>query len=265
MGTFGSGLFGASTGSGSPDNTGTWSIAKILYHALRKARVTNGPGRTPSVDQIGDAFFLLRALLDLWNAQRLTIVNVSRLVFDLVAGTADYTIGPTGGWVTAGARPPLIEWAGRILSGVETPIEVFSLQRWAEISIKNLQSIPSGIRYQPTMPNGTVTVYPVPAAADQLALYVWDTVSDPASAEASLTLSPGFALAIIDNLALDCIETFGTSALLEAKAFDRLERSARTAKGTIGRLNAAPAPRSASDVPGSGDGGYYDYRTRGLD
>src|SRR5438034_1115202 len=148
---FGGGTFGG-PGGVSTATTGAYSISDILYHALRKARVTNGPGRTPSVDQISDAFYLFKVLLQAWRAR------------------------------------------------------------------------------------GRITPYPVPTQADQLALYLWDTSADPAASTESIDLADGFVLALITNLAMDCVETFGTSHLFDGKAYDRLERSARNAKTALQQL-----------------------------
>src|SRR5262245_33162579 len=96
----------------------------LLYPALRKAGVTLGPQRTPSVAQYQDAIDELNRLTGSLNCDRLNIYSHQRVELPLVAGQKTYTIGqdPTGGTVADFdvPRPQFIE-AANIIRGSGGP------------------------------------------------------------------------------------------------------------------------------------------------
>src|SRR5262245_4070807 len=96
----------------------------LLYPALRKAQVTLGPQRTPSIAQFQDAIDELNRLIGSLNCDRMNIYSMRQQEFPLVIGKMAYTIGLSPDpFLTADfpvERPQMIERAN-ILTGMTTP------------------------------------------------------------------------------------------------------------------------------------------------
>jgi hypothetical protein len=59
-----------------------------------------GTSEVPTADEFTDALNALNDLLETWSTQNLAVYGSADVTFNTVAGTATYTIGPTGAWVT---------------------------------------------------------------------------------------------------------------------------------------------------------------------
>lgn len=145
-------------------------------------------------------------MLEAWNLERFYMYTVDRITFPLTIGQQVYTIGTGAAFNTP--RPVKIEAAGSIVQGdgtlpYEQPIKILTPKEWAEIQLKK---IPSGIIealwYQPSLPNGMISLFPTPAATNQIALYLWTQLGQIANTGVTLNFPPGYAEAMRYMLAL---------------------------------------------------------------
>lgn len=178
---------------------------------VTRAMVLNGScaeGEVPLANEMARGFLMMNSMIDGWNLQPLTTLVNTRDVFDITADTASYTFGPSGTWVITGDRPSQITDAYLLLNTADPPVEIpmalLTSTQYNAIAIKDLSSTqPTSVYFQPTNPNGTVTLWPVPSiTTNQLVLY-WDAVFPQfSSVNASVQLPPGYDLAIVFNLAI---------------------------------------------------------------
>lgn len=195
------------------------TVRDMLTECLRDINVVayNDTPRAP------DIFLALRrfnTFIDDLKAQRLFISKTLRRVYDLVASTASYQIGPTAvapNWVDV--RPEDIGLAGYVDSvsnptdPTETPMTVLTDAQWARTSIKSQTSTqPTALWYETSFPLGRVWLRPVPTEAGKVALYVptpMDEVSvDSTGLATALYLPPGYRSMIQSNVALDLCDPF---------------------------------------------------------
>jgi hypothetical protein len=175
-------------------------VSDAIAYSLRVAGVL-GVGQVALSQDTADALIALRMMLRQWQRKRWLVWRLQELTIPLVPGKGIYTIGPGGGPSTAvetwdstavtwddtattwdvapGAtadapyvyRPGNIEAAylRQLVSSSPSsyPVDyrlarVGSREEWADLALKQLQSWPSAFFYDPTVPDGTLYVWPVP-------------------------------------------------------------------------------------------------------
>jgi hypothetical protein len=82
------------SGGQSAGNLGATSVSDLLYAALRIARVTNGPRRGPSPEQLSDSFVAFRGLISALNIEPLAIFSTAIEQYPLLSAKQIFTIGP---------------------------------------------------------------------------------------------------------------------------------------------------------------------------
>lgn len=229
------------------------TVLEIIRAALRCLR--GGPGRTPGNSEQTDALWVLNAMLEAWNIEKLCVFGTVRETFTLTPSTQSYTIGPNGDVNTG--RPARIDRAGTLSSGSESPLAILDANEWAAIALKSTTSSQvSHLYYDPTPVLGTLYFWPVPTEADQVVLYAWRQITGFTTSSEDVEFPPGYAEAIYLNLAIRM-----------ASQWDRDLRGdvavlARQALARIKSLNSR-APRLASDAAFlSAGGGRPDFNFR---
>lgn len=234
----------------------------ILYPALRLIRLIR-PGHGPQTEIITEALAALNALLDSWNTERLTVPAVLRNVFTLASNAQSYTIGPSGAFLVTN-RPSRVEKAGLIditnnpSQPIELPMEVLTLDQWKAIPVKGVTStIPLKLWYDQglSVGNGTIYLYPVPTIANQVALYLWQTLAQFQAVEDAFALHPGYLRAIQYNLAVELAPRFENAVLSPLTV-----QTAVDSKAKIKSLNA-PTLELRCDPALVGSGKGFDWRT----
>ncbi len=190
-------------------------------------------GETPAAEELADALESLNAMIGEWSNEKLLIYSEDREIFDLVAGTASYTIGEDGTYDTS--RPQKIERAAIRVGTQEFPVEVINLEQFASIPIKaSTSTIPQRLYYNTTAPLGTITLWPTPSAAEELVLYSWKPLTEFASVATTVSLPPGYNQAIDTNLAVVLAPEYGKPVSAD------LARLATESKAAIKRMNIKP-------------------------
>jgi hypothetical protein len=200
----------------------------------------------------------LNSLIDLWQIERLAIATITRSVFTLVASQGSYTLGPTGDWVFP-VRPQFIQRAAMLdTSNYEAPIEIATDDRWAAELHKALTSTDvTAMYYRRTVPNGTVSLWPVPTDATvQAVLYIPTPLTGVLDLTTELVLPPGYEEALRYNLAVRLAPVF-------SRPVDpTLNTLAVETKAAMKRANARPQEMTVD--PAITGGGAFDIYTGGL-
>lgn len=220
----------------SPSSTSALALTArtLITNALIELNVLgDGEDASPSMGTLGLA--ILNRMTDAWNTERLLLPVQTRLTFALTANQASRTIGPSGNFV--GARPMRVDGLGVIPVGSTFELPVFAMTRdeYQLLSLKTLTMLwPLRHIYEPTMPDGTFTFYPVPSTAATVAIYALTSLAQFATLDTAYAFQPGYYEALHYNLALQMARPFG------AMVDDLLREQARESKGKVKRMNEVP-------------------------
>lgn len=169
---------------------------------ITDAWVDAGVGGIADTPTAGDLAFYLRRLnrmLESWSTQGLVVYEVYDVTINTVAGTASYA--STG--LSGGLRPIAVSHARVTASNVDYPLEIIGTRDYAMIAAKTERGLPLYLYVQPTMPNATMYLWPVPDAVYALKLGVTRPFTSSYVLGDTVSLPPGYEKAIVDNLAVD--------------------------------------------------------------
>lgn len=175
-------------------------------------------GEDPNANELLEAFDRLNELIDAWSTQRLTMRVTTRAEYALVAGQGSYLIGPLGSlpapdWV--GPRPDFVESVALLLTSstpeTEIPMSELTEMAYQAIAQKDLaNSQPTLWRYEPTMPCGTFTVWPIPdTAANPIIVYQPEALAQFVGLTTTYVMAPGYVRALRYNLAKELATEYG--------------------------------------------------------
>lgn len=234
----------------------------IIARALRTINAID-PGETPTAAESQDALTALNAMIDTWQAERLMIFTVNRVLLgSLTVGQQAYTLGP-GGYFDM-PRPAQIERYGIIsLTNPSQPLELplnddgqnLTTDEWANIPVKNVQtSLPLYVWDDEGYPLRTLNFWCIPNANVQVTIYPWQLLNsfpDPTTDE---SFPPGYEECIVYNLAMRLTMEFGGNVP------PLLPSMATTAKAIVKSKNI-PDMVMGMDPAVTSRGGFYDWRS----
>lgn len=133
-----------------------------------------GQGQTASPEDGALGLRRLNLIISMLSTQRLTIYTVTTKMYALVAGTADYTIGPSAATFTD-VRPTFVEGAQvNPFGGTWIPVSMLAKPQWDAIQTKNATADkPNDIWVEYTYPNLTFHVNPIQTANMNIRLGCW--------------------------------------------------------------------------------------------
>ncbi len=200
----------------------------LVDRALRLIKVI-GAGQSPTSSESADALIALNSMLDSWKNDKLMAYAVSDVPKVMTVADASYTIGSGGDINTT--RPVAIEDAYMTIDGKDYPVNVCSDKDWFAIVDKTVTGdLVESVWYNPTMPLGTINVYPVPSVANTLHLVLRSPLTTVALAD-TVSLPPGWEKAIAFNLAIDLAPEF------EATVSREVAKGASDSMAAIKRIN----------------------------
>jgi hypothetical protein len=264
-------------------------VSTIIGMAQRASGIL-GVGQTALPQDQADAQALLTLMLMQWRQARWLVFRLDNVMFPVPPGIPTYTVGPeTPPGFTTPPAPPAVVTHGNyrpanvqscylrqaVGSGpnsfpIDFPMQVLeSRQQFDQLALKSLTSWPSLIYYDPTVPYGTLYIWPIPMQP-LFSLYIgFQQAIDMASEEALSidfdTLLPAETqLAIMYNLALILITNYGLPVNQGVAA------AARASLNTLRKVNFALQPlRMPSALRGRGRmknpmGGFYPELAAGI-
>jgi len=238
-------------------------VSDLIYAGFRIAGILLAPQRGPSNPDTSDGLAVLNSMTDTWQAERLTIYAELRSLFPVFANQQVYSIGPISATWPA-QRPIRIERAGYIftsvLPNVEEPFRVLSDQEWAAVTPKELtSSIPTTMHYQGTVPNGLVTLWPIPTDTSQVgtvAIYTWASVPSFANVTLAVNLPPAYQEAIEYGLAVRLAARYPRRAQISAWSIDNAARALMKVKTMNAQVLYMQVEQSNMGGAGSRGGRY---------
>lgn len=218
------------------------TVIEIIKRAHRLIGVYS-IGETPSSDESVDGLIALNAMLDEWATENLmTSVQVLDTI-PLTANVGSYTIGATGAVVTG--RPDTLSDSSYIdYLGVSYPLTIATLEEYNAIVLKTTTStMPFMLWYNPTTPNGTLTVFPKPTLSMTLKLWSIKPIAYVNLTD-TVALPPAYENAIAYNLACTLALEFGMPVS------NMLAKNAAMSKKKVKRRNYQPIVMGfRADIP----------------
>lgn len=214
-----------------------------------------GESETPSGAAGQSALDTLNAMIDGWKAEKLMVPSLTRSTVAITASDGDYTIGPTGN--IAVVRPVFLEDVRYSDStpdpDYEWPLKSLTEQGYAALPMKaQTSTVPTAYFYNPTYPNGTINLFPIPTSSTlTLIAYHWTAITVFAALSTTFSLPPAYERMIVKNLAVELAPSWlrEPSATLLRQA----SQSMRTVKESNTRLVDLGFEASAL----TGNGGTY--------
>lgn len=245
------------------------STLDIIVSALRKLSAIGSGESAPSGEDTAYALDEFNGMVEELNLRERNCYFSRTQAFTYTTTQNTYSIGTAANSanfiVADGDAPSRIKFARHILTAAQpNPVyinlAVINVEQNQQLVTPQLQSLyPQLIYYQRTVPNGTITPYPVPTeTSDQLELTWWnqlDTV-DISAIATPLVLPQGFRRGLALRLAVNCWIQFPKRTSL-----DELLRQDRAAWANIQGVNVAPPKISTTDGIGGG-AGTFDWRSR---
>lgn len=206
-----------------------------------------GQGETASDADITDGLEALNTMLDSWRINRLNVYRLNEISFTLTANKSSYTIGDGGEFDTE--RPVNVQSAFIRQNSIDYPMYVLPKAAYDSISDKMIVSnLPYQLYYEPAYPLGTVFLYPVPSATNDLHMDVWQTLQQFNTLTEELSLPPGYERAIKYNLASEISPLFGVEAP------PRVDRIAAQSLGDVRDVNLPDMTADVSEASLAGSG-----------
>ncbi len=199
------------------------TVTELIQAALRKIKVL-GAGDTVKA---ADTTTGLEALQDIVSALGIDMIPFQTIIsFAFASSSSSYTIGEQGSPDKNTTRPEKINGAYiRDSSGYDHIVRIISEREYRKISDKSVtEGRPTVLWYNPTAPNGTVYVHPIPTEGETFILVVDSPFTDPAQLADELLDTTGIPRNYHDPLkhmlALDLAPEYGVEpdAIIIAKA-----------------------------------------------
>lgn len=219
------------------------------------------PGETMTSADASRGLVRLNNMLDMWSNEALFCFAITEQSALLQVGVSLYTIG-TGGTFNMTRPLRLIEGAGAAYAQDSTGnnylIAVVPRDQWNLIgnrSSSQTSNFPNTLFYDPQFPLGQINVYPTPNAAYTM---FWDSylqLSTFTALTTTVSLPPGYELAIKTNLAVQ-IKPYWSAAQLDPDV--RLQAS--ESKAAIKRTNMrSMVSRYDDEIVARGRSSYNPY------
>jgi hypothetical protein len=167
------------------------TVRDLLTRSLKTIQVL-GTGEAMSADDASDALFALNTFIELANLDPLMPPAHGSVTIPLVPGQSSWTVGPTGMIVTT--RPvSIVSGYVRQTDGTDRVFQLIERIDYDRISHKTLGGTMTRLYYEPTYPNGTVTLVPPATSQDQtLVLTVLRPLSPYTTLDDLVDLPPGY-------------------------------------------------------------------------
>lgn len=161
-------------------------------------------GAVPTANQLADGLTAINGMLESWRNDKRMVYAAVDSTLTMIISQQSYAIGAAG--ALAITRPTQFDDAYMRQAGTDTPVRLIGQSEWDAIPTKTVTSpIVEKAFYNPTMASsqGTLLVYPVPSAANDLHLISWIVLASLAAMTDTVLLPPGYDRAIASNLAIE--------------------------------------------------------------
>lgn len=230
-------------------------VQDLISLSMRTSGIL-GVGQVPLPQDLADTQNLLQLMMQQWRQKRWLVFRLDWDLIPLQVGKMSYLVGPPGTTptpdiVTDGEfRPANIQscflrqnvGSGPNSYPVDFPMSILgSRQEYDAIRLKFLQSWPASIYYDPTIPNATLYIWPIPVQT-LFSLYVaWQQAID-FSVEGSQTIDLDTMLPVETQFAMMYNLALLTAINYKLPPDAQLASVARTSLNTMRNTNYALQP-----------------------
>lgn len=199
------------------------TVGQLFYDAYRDAQLVALEQSVLNADQVEECRTQFNRLVDSLQLDGGMISHVARLVFNIIPGKGDYTVGPSGDLdpgvpvsassAIASNYPVRIERASILITSIPTPAQAgppelplipLTIDEWQSWVYKQQTTTYSrNFFYEPSYPLGVFHLLYVPTETDQLVLYLEETLAQiNATGDETLDFRPGYQDMLTSNLAM---------------------------------------------------------------
>ena len=232
----------------------------LITGALTEIGV-NSVGEVVSADDLRQGSIVLAGMFDSWNAERLYIFAIQRMLFVPTVLKQTYTLGPGGDFNAP--RPAKITRYGIInlsnpIQPLELPLDSLTEAQWRAIPVKNIASaLPQRVWDDQQFPSRNLNFWPVPDVQVNFVIYQWAQLSTWPDYVTDVTFPPGYQEAIRYSLAIRLAPSFGAAAMVTPA----LMGLAQAAVNRIKAMNAPLIDLTCDPMLQSPESGYYNWLT----
>jgi hypothetical protein len=203
----------------------------IITSAMRKAGILTKT-ESPSADEAQDGLEMLNDLLESNSNDGLMVYARTLESFPLSGGVSDYTIGVGGDFNTI--RPVNIVRAYIRIGEIDYPVRVVRDEDYADIILKDINSIPYYVNFTNGFPLATLKFYPVPSSSWTLYLLT-EKQLDTFTLNEEIILPLGWKRYLKNTLAVELAPEYGVqvpqeTVLIASLALAAIKRGAARAK-----------------------------------
>lgn len=200
----------------------------IIPRAFSRAGIL-GTDEILSAEELDTGFYVLNEMIDAWSVEKLFLYEVITMTTTAVNGKATYTMGPGGDFNVV--RPVSINQLIYSNGSIDYTVTQTTVEQYAEIPYKQTVGIPSTFAYEPALPLGVMSIYPIPIAGGTLKAMTGELLTEFTSVNQDIQFPPGYAAALRHSLAVALCGEYMLSPSPE------LLRTAQNAKRAIRRAN----------------------------
>lgn len=228
----------------------SYTALDIIRGAMRLIGAVD-PGEQLTADEASDGLELLNELLESLSNEGLACHQILQENFALSSGVASYTIGSGATFNTT--RPLNVLSAFIRDGGYDYPLRVLTREEYDRFTPKTTQYQPEYLYYEPSVANGRIYLYGVPAKAyavtDGLYINSQKQLQQFALLTTEIVLPPGYKRMLRYNLAPELAPEYNR------KVPDAVLAIARESKASIKRLNSRTPKLRLDHLGGSGGSG----------
>lgn len=217
------------------------TASDIISRSMRLIQVSGTGRRTLTSNELVDGLDALNTMLDSFSIERLMVYQILEENFQLVVGTANYTIGVGGTFNTT--RPTKIENAFiRDSSSNDYSVQVIDNAQYDSLALKTVQSRPKWLFYDAQYPLAYIRLMYVPAYTDTLYLNSWKQLQQFTDGTTAFSLPPGYKRMMEYNLAIELSGEYGVSVP------PSVEKIAIQSKANLKRINSVIPIANVTDA-----------------
>ena len=211
-------------------------MSAVSTHVLRALRMTGEKARgdTLTSDEQVECLAELNSMLDSWALERLMCYQIVQESLALTTSTASYTIGSGGAFNTTRPVKIVDPCFIRDSSNLDTPVRLIGAEQYGRIVQKSAgYTYPTDMFYDSgfsATSTATLYLYPSPSASLTLFINSWKAVGTFSTMSQTVSLPPGYQLAIESNYAIH-----SAAGLTPVSA--ELAKIARDSKAAIKSVN----------------------------
>lgn len=142
-----------------------YTVSDLITAAYRYAGIT-GETASATTEQLNNGLVKYNLMVKSWSSYANDTWGRASATITCTAAKASYTLGPGVGDDISVPRPYRILNAYRTVSSADTPLTDISKNEYFNISTKTTAAVPIQYFYEPADTNGTLYIWPVPAATD---------------------------------------------------------------------------------------------------